>query len=185
MKNNKQDQVYKETYTGKKVYIFNPTVESLDLADISHSLSMVCRFGGHTKKFYSVAEHCVILSNVVPEEHAKWALMHDASEAYFGDLIRPIKHTPALKGYREAEKNIQKVIAKKFGLPSEIPSIVKEFDSHLLYTEAKEMFMNFDLSYFDKKGYRHLTNVEFNYYSPNEAKKVFLSRFSELFEKIS
>jgi hypothetical protein len=77
--------------SGKAFYVTDPKPEDIDILDIAHSLSMQCRYNGHTKGFYSVAEHSVLVANLVPPRLRLQALLHDASEAYVGDVIRPIK----------------------------------------------------------------------------------------------
>lgn len=79
------------TFSGKVVDLFNPDPETIYLEDIAHSLSHICRWGGHTKSFYSVAEHCIRVSLRVPKGKKLTALFHDCEEAYWGDLIRPLK----------------------------------------------------------------------------------------------
>ena len=83
------------TYSGKPFFPMDPRPEEIRIEDIAHSLSMQCRFNGHTKWFYSVAQHCSIMAEAMMSdgyaEYAFEALMHDAAEAYIGDLIRPVK----------------------------------------------------------------------------------------------
>ncbi len=84
---------YIATYTGKQFYPLDPRPEDVCLEDIAHSLSNLCRFTGHTDtdRFYSVAQHSVICSTIVAPEAALLALLHDAAEAYLGDISRPLK----------------------------------------------------------------------------------------------
>jgi uncharacterized protein len=103
-----------QTSSGRMFWPMDPRAEDVCIEDIAHALALLCRYGGHCLRFYSVAEHCVLLSRYAPPEHKLWALMHDASEAYLVDVPRPIKY--ALGGYREAEKSIMGVICDKFGL---------------------------------------------------------------------
>jgi len=123
-----------QTYTGRVVDPFNLKPEDIDIEDICYSISRICRFGGHCLRFYSVAEHSVYVSEFVSDENKLWGLLHDASEAYFGDLPRPIKR--AIPGYQEAEMKAQQVIAEKFGLPYPIPEEVKDIDTRLLLSES-------------------------------------------------
>src|SRR5690606_2723306 len=81
------------TRSGRKFDLANPTADMVDTADLAHSLSMQCRFNGHTSSFYSVAQHCLLVAELVPEEHKLAALLHDATEAYVGDLVRPLKES--------------------------------------------------------------------------------------------
>lgn len=128
-----------QTFTGKQFYPLDPRPEDVDPVDIAHSLSLICRYGGHTTRFYSVAEHCVLLSQAVAPEHALWALLHDATEAYVGDMVRPLKsHMPT---YQMIEYKVWGAIALRFGidqpdaLPKLMPLEVKEADSRILLDE--------------------------------------------------
>jgi 5'-deoxynucleotidase YfbR-like HD superfamily hydrolase len=94
--------------------------------------------------FYSVAEHSVRCSQIVPESCALWALLHDASEAYIGDMSTQTKNLPELEGYRKLETSIMRAVAEKFGLPwhgveAGYPPIVKWADAVLLATEARDL----------------------------------------------
>ncbi len=80
-----------QTCSGLKIWPMDPRPEEICLNDIAHALSMICRFSGHTKKFYSVAEHSVFVSHHVKSENAIYGLLHDSSEAYISDIIRPVK----------------------------------------------------------------------------------------------
>lgn len=126
------------TYTGRVVKPMEMTIDDISLVDISHALSQLCRFTGHTKKFYSVAEHSVRCYDIATE-HKLWVLLHDASETYLNDIARPLKHSPAYEAYREAEEHIMRVIAKKFELPWPEPAYVKSLDRQLLATEVRDL----------------------------------------------
>ena len=84
-----------QTYTGRQFWPLDPRIEDIDIHDIAHALSHQCRYSGHCLRFYSVAEHSVLLSHHVAGEHMLWALLHDAWEAYLaaipeverGDLV--------------------------------------------------------------------------------------------------
>ena len=80
-----------QTVTGKAFYPLKPDPSLISIEDIAWALSMQCRFAGHVLHFYSVAEHCVYISNSVPMEDALWGLLHDATEAYLTDVPRPLK----------------------------------------------------------------------------------------------
>lgn len=130
---------YIQTYTGKRFWPLEPRADEVDILDIAHALSQNCRWTGHCKEFYSVAQHCVLCSYVVPNELALTALMHDASEAYMSDLSRPVKHSPELTGYRDAEQRLETIIADKFGLVFPYPPEVKQADNRMLYTERRDV----------------------------------------------
>ncbi len=125
---------YIETFTGKKFYFLDPTQDSIDIIDIAHSLSMQCRFTGHTTKFYSIAEHSIMVSRLCPDEFKLWGLLHDASEAYLTDVASPVK--PHLINYKLMEKVIMEPICKKFGISKYMPDEVHVADMEALRIEA-------------------------------------------------
>jgi 5'-deoxynucleotidase YfbR-like HD superfamily hydrolase len=128
-----------QTYSGLTFFPLDPQPEDISIKDIAHSLSMQCRFAGHLKKFYSVAEHCVRVSYICPPELALWGLLHDASEAFLIDLPRPVKYLKDLAGYKRVEKKVMKVIAQKFGLSMPEPPEIKAADVRLLITEQRDL----------------------------------------------
>jgi len=130
-----------QTYTGKLVDLSEFTTDDVRLPDIAHALSQINRFTGHTTYPISVAEHSVMVSRLVPPEHALWGLLHDASEAYLGDVARPLK--VLLPDYRALEQHIQQVIAKVFRLPWPMPAAVHEADLRALMAE-KHALMSVD-----------------------------------------
>lgn len=131
---------YIHTYTGRKFSIVDPQPEDLDIRDIAHGLSLLCRFTGQVKRFYSVAQHSLLVAANVPPEHARTALLHDASEAFLGDLSSPLKRSAGLGGYRALEARLEAVIAERFGLAFPLPAAVKRADQMALATEARDLF---------------------------------------------
>lgn len=127
------------TFTGKKMWPLDPDPRDISIIDIAHALSLQCRFSGHVRKFYSVAEHSLRVSFKVPEEDALWGLLHDAAEAYLMDMARPVKHHPAMQAYRDAEEKIMKAVCEHFQLPLEQPESVTRADGLLVITEAKSL----------------------------------------------
>lgn len=122
-----------QTFTGRAFWPLDPRPDEIDPIDIAHALSLLCRYGGHTRRFYSVAEHCVLMSHAVKPEHALWALLHDATEAYLVDLPRPVKrHMP---GYRAVEDELMVHVAARFGLDGAMPGEVKDADNRILLDE--------------------------------------------------
>lgn len=126
-----------QTYKGRKFFPLDPRPEDIDIRDISHSLSLLCRFNGHSVVFYSVAEHSVLVSKAVAEEHALWGLLHDASEAYISDIPRPIKEK--MPEFIEIEERIQRAVAERFGLSWPMPEEVKLTDTRALVTEMESL----------------------------------------------
>jgi len=125
------------TYTGVTFWPMDPRVEDVNIEDIAHSLSMLCRFNGHIKSFYSVAQHSVLVSGLCSPENQFWGLMHDAAEAYISDMPSPIKME--LPNFIAAEHVIQKVICDKFGLPYKEPAEVKKADLIIRATEMRDL----------------------------------------------
>lgn len=113
-----------QTYTGRTVDVLNLKPEDIDIEDIAWALSHLCRYTGHYPRFYSVAQHSVLVSLNCPQEHAMWGLLHDASEAYLADISAPLKRTSLFEGYRRAEQQALLAVAEAFSLPPEIPEIV-------------------------------------------------------------
>lgn len=129
------------TFMGKYVDPFNPDPDKISIIDIAHSLSQLCRFNGHTNKFYSVAEHCILVaSRMTTREDQLAALMHDASEAYMADLVRPLKRY--LDKYLEIEYNMMMAISRKFGFQYPLPATVKEADEWALQWEWNNLVIN-------------------------------------------
>ena len=114
------------TYTGKYLDVFNPDPEQICIEDIAHALANQCRFSGHTRTFYSVVQHSVMVARRVPDRFKLQALMHDASEAYMLDIPTPIKLK--LPDYMVAEKNLMHCIATKFGFSWPMHACVNEAD---------------------------------------------------------
>ena len=126
-----------QTYTGIAFYPGHPRAEDVNLRDIAVALSRESRYAGHTKEFYSVAQHSVLVSYYVPKHLALWGLLHDASEAYVKDLPYPLKRL--LPQYKVIEKNVMRVIAEKFHLSWPEPAEVKAADNLLLVTERRDL----------------------------------------------
>jgi 5'-deoxynucleotidase YfbR-like HD superfamily hydrolase len=129
-----------QTFTGRKVYVLDPKPEDIEILDIAHALSMLCRYNGHCKAFYSVAQHSVIVSRIVPPDLAVVGLLHDATEAYVGDMIRPLKQS--IVAYREIEDRWALAIGERYGLGDQILHLeraVKDADNVALATERRDL----------------------------------------------
>jgi len=124
-----------QTYTGRMFWPEDPRAAEINIVDIAHALANICRFGGHCCEFYSVAQHSLEVAALVGEEDRLAALLHDAAEAYIGDMVRPIKRRMAR--FSEMERGIHTVICERYGLSPDMPKSVKEADEIMLATEAK------------------------------------------------
>lgn len=129
------------TVSGRDVPLMTFGPEHVALKDIAHALAHQCRWGGHTRRFYSIAEHCLLVAALVPPAHRAYALLHDASEAYLGDVVAPLKRSSALAGYREIEARVQAAIYRAVGLdPDAVPETVHAADLVALEVEGVALF---------------------------------------------
>jgi hypothetical protein len=126
-----------QTFTGRKFSPFEPRMEDIDIRDIAHALSLQARFNGHTLSFYSVAEHSVRVSLSLVSEVALWGLLHDAAEAYVGDLPRPLKRN--IPEFEAIEIKLLEKIISRFGLSWPMPPEVAHADDILLVTECRDL----------------------------------------------
>lgn len=172
---------YFRTFTGLRVHPLAPSPDEIDVDDIAHSLAHQCRFLGHTDGFYSVAQHSVLVSEFVPEADALWGLLHDAAEAYLGDLPAPIKRTPDMRVYRAAEGRLLAAVAAKFGLAPTLPASVVEADRIVLATEFRDVTTVDDLDWIVAEcGFAPTEQLWITPWPPAVAEDRFLRRFWEL-----
>lgn len=166
------------TYTGKAFYPLHPDPSDLDHRDIAHALSLICRYGGHVRRFYSVAEHCVHLSYAVPAEDALWALLHDATEAYLGDMIRPLKRN--MPDYEHAEYVLMAIICDRYGLARQFPASVKDADNRILLDERAALLPPSPQPWASALEAMDPLGVNIRAWGPAEAEHRYLQRFAEL-----
>lgn len=126
-----------QTWSGRTLDLRNPQPEQICAADIAAGLSRVCRWNGQCSRFYSVAQHSIHVAALVSKENRLAALLHDAPEAYIGDLSRPLKQI--CPEFRLFEAKLWAVIAAKYGVDKELPADVKAADDVLLVTEARDL----------------------------------------------
>ncbi|MFZ5650132.1 MAG: phosphohydrolase [Bacillota bacterium] len=174
-----------ETYTGKKFYPLDPRPEDVCIEDIAHSLAMQCRFNGHTRVFYSVAEHSVLMARELAllgygKTVQLYGLLHDAAEAYLCDLPRPIKQE--LNQYRTAEIKLQRTILNALGLSSpgiDAEAAITIMDSWLLGYEGRTLMSDRDAWTMLFGKFTPKSTVALGV-APATAKKLFLELFEEL-----
>lgn len=130
-----------QTNSGQRFDFRSIRPESIKIEDIAHSLASICRYGGHCDTHYSVAQHCILASHLVPAEIALEALLHDAAEAYVGDMTHELKHLPELSGFRQIEAKIEVVIGTKFNLVLPLTKEIKLVDRRLAVTEQRDLFI--------------------------------------------
>lgn len=146
--------------------------EDIRLEDIAHALANLCRFVGHVRGFYSVAQHSLLVTAMLGHDADKTlrrkALLHDATEAYLADLPRNVKHAPELQGYRRLEADLNRRIMERFSLPVEDDPRVKASDIFVGDMEWQQ-FMN-DAPY----------GIHIVSWGPEQAKAEFLKTAAEL-----
>lgn len=171
-----------QTFLGNKFYFLEPEKSHISSRDITHSLSNLCRYTGHCIRPYTVAEHCILLSYNVPDKYKQWALLHDAAEAYIGDISGPLKQTIKLVSpiISNLEERILKHIANQLDLEWPISQEVIDADHSILYIEQKYIFStNIPWEGYSTKGL--ITDkITPLFYTPYEAEAVFEQRWKEL-----
>jgi hypothetical protein len=164
------------TATGRKFWYDNPKPEQIEIQDIAWALAHNCRFTGHTRFFYSVAQHCYLASFLVPERFALDALLHDASEAYLSDISSPAKML--LPDYRNIERRIEEAIALKFGTTFPMSPTVKNADMRMLHTEYRDLMPKDDKSW-GLEDYPPMP-MPITPFGPEYAREAFMARFNQL-----
>lgn len=193
-----------QTYSGKLVSVTDPKPEDVDVVDVAHALSMTCRFGGHCRDFYSVAEHSVHVceigtalrshldvtypSTIENTRHSLVLLLHDAAEAYVGDLITPLKRN--LLDAKALETKWLKAIEQKFNLGtalSDPEESIKQADLCALSIEILSLYDRADpiwWSKFKPPTILDLDQVSIDCWSPVEARRRFLRLFTQLHDRL-
>ena len=197
-----------QTISGVAFDLVDSVKQEYRIEDIAHALSNLCRFNGHTREFYSVAQHSVLVSYTVelavfdqqeqipiesrggPEAVEElriaglWGLLHDASEAYLGDVTSPLKtalrKTPFdVSTYDRLEAQIMSGVCLAFGLPPVQPALVREMDLRILATERRDV-MRANCARDWQLRYEPLPGVSIEPCRPGPARDLFLHRFAEL-----
>ena len=165
------------TYTGRVYWPMDPRPCEVNIEDIAHALAYQCRYGGHTSEYYSVAEHCVLVSRLLPEKLKFVGLMHDATEAYVSDVPRPLK--PYLTNYAEIEARNWEAIGTAFGLPELLPPEVDDLDRRMCLLEMNWLMPKSPLPL----GIEGVApNICLERWSPGAAKEAFLVEFDHLWQ---
>lgn len=163
-------------YSGAYFDFTAPNGDLVFIHDIARGLANTCRFGGQSERFYSVAEHSVLASQHVPNKWAYEALMHDAAEALIGDIPKPLKQL--LPDFMNIERQVEEVVADRFGFSPHTPDTVKLIDIQMLAAEQTQVMGNDDSWAFTHGLQAAPVTIEF--WSPTEAYERFLRRYFEL-----
>lgn len=170
--------LYVSTYLGNRFYPLEPRIDDVDIEDIAHGLAYQCRFNGQTSAFYSVAQHSLMVSALVPEELKFAALLHDAAEAYLGDMVKPLK--VLLPEFAAIEDNVARIIGERFRVDLAHHPVIKRADLVALATEKRDLmpYSVEEWSYLD--GVTSLARA-IEPLVPEQAKMAFLREFERLF----
>lgn len=163
-------------YSGVELDLLDPSSSEFTIDDIAHGLSNICRYAGQCRMFYSVAEHSVLMSDLAGHL-AFEALMHDAAEAFIGDITRPLKQL--LPDYKNIERSVEEAIFNRFGLPLYIRAEIKSLDLQVLAAEQDQLMPQSTNRWAIEAGIRP-ANIQTQGWSPARAKIEFLKRYAEL-----
>lgn len=171
------------THTGRTIDLAGPDPAEIDINDIATALSRICRFGGHSSAFYSVAQHSVLVCFLCSQEAAKAGLLHDAAEAYLGDVIKPLKVMLG-EAYTSIEDRFGLAILNKYGIDAaewhRLYTRVKVADKFALELEHEALILN-------RPGRLVAVLEDFNLttfgwaWDSETAKELFLAMFHKLF----
>lgn len=183
------DKGYITTFTGIHFSLVNPQPDMVTIEDIAHHLGMVCRWAGATNTFFSVAQHSVLVSKIVPQDLQRWALMHDAAEAYIGDLTRPLK--VLVPEIRVVEDRVMRAIALAFDMPYPEPQELAAYDDQIQKLESIMLIRKHDGVFHDRTGdlcsiadiapENRIPDPYLAPMPPEAAELMFLARFRKVF----
>lgn len=172
---------YVSTFSGNRFYPLEPRIDRVAIEDIAHGLAYQCRFNGQTCEFYSVAQHSLVVASLVPPHMQLAALLHDAAEAYLGDMVKPLK--VLLPEFAQIEDKVSLIIATTFGVDFSDYAPIKNADLVALATEKRDLMPHSveRWAYLDDI---HALAAPIVPMSPREAKLAFLAEYGRLAGKM-
>ena len=168
---------YVSTFSGNRFYPLEPRIDHVAIEDIAHGLAYQCRFNGQTCEFYSVAQHSLVVAALVPPRLALAALLHDAAEAYLGDMVKPLK--VLLPAFAEIEEKVTDIIAATYAIDFSDYAPIKRADLVALATEKRDLMPH------SVERWAYLDDIRalpdrIEPWGPGEAKRRFLAEFARL-----
>ena len=168
---------YVSTFSGNRFYPLEPRIDRVAIEDIAHGLAYQCRFNGQTQEFYSVAQHSLVVASLAPTDLRLAALLHDAAEAYLGDMVKPLK--VLLPEFAAIEDKVSLLIAAAFGVDFSDYGPIKRADLIALATEKRDLMPH------SVERWAYLDNVcplpdRIVPMQPGAAKQAFLNEFLRL-----
>lgn len=172
---------YVSTFSGNRFYPLEPRIDRVAIEDIAHGLAYQCRFNGQTCEFYSVAQHSLVVASLVPPHMQLAALLHDAAEAYLGDMVKPLK--VLLPEFAQIEDKVSLIIAATFGVDFSDYAPIKNADLVALATEKRDLMPHSveRWAYLDEIRALPAPIVPMN---PRDAKLAFLREYERLAGKL-
>jgi hypothetical protein len=172
---------YVSTFSGNRFYPLEPRIDRVAIEDIAHGLAYQCRFNGQTCEFYSVAQHSLVVASLVPPHMQLAALLHDAAEAYLGDMVKPLK--VLLPEFAQIEDKVSLIIATTFGVDFSDYAPIKNADLVALATEKRDLMPH------SVERWAYLDDIRalpapIVPMSPREAKLAFLDEYERLAGKL-
>jgi 5'-deoxynucleotidase YfbR-like HD superfamily hydrolase len=173
------DAPYVSTFLGNRFYPTSPRIDDVAIEDIAHGLAYQCRFNGQTRAFYSVAQHSLMVMRLVPEHLRRAALLHDAAEAYLGDMVKPLKNL--FPEFSRIETQVMRIIGHRFDVDlGQMDASIKQADLIALATEKRDLMPHSTEAWANLQDVAPLPE-SLRPMAPMPAKAAFLESFHELF----
>jgi 5'-deoxynucleotidase YfbR-like HD superfamily hydrolase len=165
------------TRSGRQVNLLDPQYSQIDIGDIAHGLAYQCRFNGQTSRFYSIAQHSLMVASILPDHLKMAGLLHDAAEAYVGDVVQPLK--VLLPDYQAIENRFAQAIGLRFNVDLDHHPEVKQADLIALATEKRDLLPREKCTWDLLKGIKPLDRLTLPM-SPEQSEDTFMRVFMEL-----
>ena len=167
----RQPMDYVSTYLGNRFYPREPRIDQVDIEDIAHGLAYQCRFNGQTTRFYSVAQHSLLVATLVPQRLRLPALLHDAAEAYLGDMVKPLKRL--FPEFSRLETDVLDLIGKRFSVDLRPQVAIEKADLVALATEKRDLMPHSTEKWTSLAGISPLSEP-IDPWTPEEAKQRYM-----------